>query len=81
MRNYRLYFLDVNDRIIRAEIVSGADDTAAVAAAVERDHAHFIEMWEGTRRVGSVDPLTGQLVDIRSRPDPTVGGSSRRSLA
>ena len=56
MADYRLYFLNANNRIVRAEDLDCADDAAAVAAAQALDHAASIEIWNRRRLVGRVDP-------------------------
>jgi hypothetical protein len=81
MHHFRLYFLDSHGRILRAEDYCGDDDASALAEAVRRDHADYIEIWQGTRKAGSVDPITGQLVQVRSTGQGTTARSSRQSLS
>ncbi|MDO9486749.1 MAG: hypothetical protein Q7J32_00105 [Sphingomonadaceae bacterium] len=57
MPEYRLYFLNEGDRIIRAEDLDCADDDAAVAAALALDHAAVVEIWNRQRLVTRVKPL------------------------
>jgi hypothetical protein len=56
MRHYRLYFLGVHGRFIRAEDINVADDVAAIQTARDLDHANCIEVWERTRQVAIVRP-------------------------
>ena len=56
MGNYRFYFLDRANKILRREDADCADDAAAVATAYDRDHAHSIEIWDGKRIVATVLP-------------------------
>lgn len=56
MTEYRLYFLNDADKILRREDVECADDAAAVALAYDHDHAQSIEIWEGKRVVATVLP-------------------------
>jgi len=56
MASYRVYLMDRNDRIIRAESLEANDDDAALAGA----HAlcshglPTVEVWLGRRRIGAV---------------------------
>lgn len=59
MVHYRLYFLNAAGNIIRANDIDVADDDAAKDAARILDHAHHIEIWTGTRKVGTVMPEKG----------------------
>ena len=54
MKDYRLYFMSAEDRILRAEDIECEDDAAALEAARVLDHAAVIEIWCGTRLVGRV---------------------------
>ncbi len=56
MADYRLYFLNDANKILRREDAECADDATAVALAAERDHAHAIEIWSGKRIVATVLP-------------------------
>ncbi|QYE34676.1 hypothetical protein KZX46_18265 [Polymorphobacter sp. PAMC 29334] len=56
MVEYRFYFLDHEDKILRREDAVCADDPSAVATATKRDHAHSIEIWAGKRIVATVLP-------------------------
>lgn len=61
MPEYRLYFLNDGDRIIRAQDLDCADDDAAIAAALALDHAAVIEIWNRRRLVSRVRPLAASL--------------------
>jgi hypothetical protein len=54
--DYRLYFHNAQGRFMRAEAISVADDEAAMAKALEIDHAHCIEVWQGPLKIGIVEP-------------------------
>jgi len=56
MPDYRLYFHNSEGHFMRAEAIDVADDEAALAKARELDHAHCIEVWQGKRKVGIVEP-------------------------
>lgn len=56
MPEYRLFFHGADGHFMRAETIDVADDGAAMAKAREIDHAHCIEIWEGARKVGVVEP-------------------------
>lgn len=60
MPEYRLYFLNAADKILRAEDLDCGDDSAAVEAAHALDHAAAIEIWSGRRLVARVDPSGGR---------------------
>jgi hypothetical protein len=45
MGNYRAYFLDDQDHIIRAEVIFADDDEAAIEAAKPYVDGHDIEVW------------------------------------
>ena len=62
MPDYRLYFHGADGHFIRARAVSVAGDGEALAKAREIDHAHCIEVWQGRRKVGLVEPA--------ERPEP-----------
>ncbi|MDO6414170.1 hypothetical protein Q4F19_07235 [Sphingomonas sp. BIUV-7] len=61
MHHFRLYFLDPDGRILRAENYSGDNDASAVAEAIRQDHPGYVEIWQGTRRAASINPDTGQV--------------------
>lgn len=52
--DYRLYLLDREGRIVRAEIIRCADDPEAVTAARHRaaEGPYSTELWFRSRRVG-----------------------------
>nr|WP_295659664.1 hypothetical protein [Polymorphobacter sp.] len=56
MEDYRFYFLDREDRILRREDTACIDDATAVATATRHDHAYSIEIWAGKRIVATVLP-------------------------
>jgi hypothetical protein len=56
MRDYRLYFLNAEARIMRSEVVTVETDADACAEAERLDHAYAIEIWEGARKVALVHP-------------------------
>ena len=56
MTHYRLYFHNAEGHFIRREEVDVADDEAALQAARDLDHAHCIEVWNLSRKVGDVFP-------------------------
>jgi hypothetical protein len=59
MPEYRLFFHNAEGGFMRAEVVDVADDASALAKARELDHAHCIEVWQGKRMVGTVEPEKG----------------------
>jgi len=57
MTEYRLFRLDATSRIMGPAIeLDLPDDDAAIAKAVEIDHAHTIEIWSRARLVSRVNP-------------------------
>jgi hypothetical protein len=57
MPEYRLYRLNEVGRLMGPSIeIDAPDDAAAIAKAVEIDHAYIIEVWSGARLVSRVDP-------------------------
>lgn len=56
MPSYRLYRLDVGDKIIDAIDFDGSDVASAKAEAIRVDHAEIIEVWCGTKMVARVNP-------------------------
>jgi hypothetical protein len=57
MSEYRLYRLNEVSRLLGPAIeIDVPDDAAAIARAVEIDHAYIIEVWSGARLVSRVDP-------------------------
>jgi hypothetical protein len=57
MPEYRLYRLKENGRLLGPSIeIDVPDDAAAIAKAIEIDHAYIIEVWCGARLVSRVDP-------------------------
>ena len=54
MISYRLYFLNEQGRIIRADNISAEHDAGAREAAIQLDHAFEVEIWEKSRKVGTV---------------------------
>jgi hypothetical protein len=56
LRDYRLYFLNSQARIVRSEVVSVLTDAEACAEAERLDHADAIEIWEGARKVALIHP-------------------------
>jgi hypothetical protein len=55
MAVYLLYCLRRDGHIQRGQSVECDDDDQALARAAELKHAHGIEVWRNTRRVGLVD--------------------------
>ena len=54
---YRLYELDEGDHILKAESLEFPSDAEAVAAAQDRAGPHGVELWQGSRRIGRVEPI------------------------
>ena len=55
MGHYRVYCLDVEDKIASADWIDAKDDAAAVKAVSKRFPRRKCELWDGPRLVGSVD--------------------------
>ena len=61
MTSYRLYRLDGAGRITgAAELIEGADDDEAVAAARALGHSGVCELWQGRRFVTRVSSAQSQ---------------------
>jgi hypothetical protein len=57
MPTYRIYTLTNNDRVAApARPVNCADDAAAIQNARQWLDGHVIEVWDGGRLVGRLDP-------------------------
>ena len=56
MREYRLYFLDKDDHVLRAVDLTCDDDGEAIAASAEHRHSHAKELWELARLVCRLEP-------------------------
>ena len=55
MQEYRLYFIDPSDRINGAVELYCTDDAEAVQRAMTRvDGVHWLELWQGARRVSQI---------------------------
>jgi len=54
MPSYRLYFLNEQGRILRADNIIADHDDAARRTARLLDHSFEIEIWEQSRKVDSV---------------------------
>jgi hypothetical protein len=61
LRDYRLYFLNGEARIIRSEVVTVPTDADACSEAERLDHADAIEIWEGARKVALIHPRGSEL--------------------
>jgi hypothetical protein len=64
--HYRLYFQNAAGHFMRAKDVEADDDTAARDAARQLDHAHWIEIWTGTRMAGIVAPSAPAGLNIQA---------------
>jgi hypothetical protein len=51
---YRAFILDDQNRIVRAEVLSAADDEAAIDAARPFWEDADLEIWRGSRRIARV---------------------------
>jgi hypothetical protein len=58
MKDYRLFLLDKDGRIVSGHTMTCADDEAAVAAAREIWPNQTRELWNLARRVGLLEPET-----------------------
>lgn len=56
MPEYRLYRLHVDDSVFDRVDYIGPDDAAAIAEAIRIDHAEYVEIWNGVRKVTRVAP-------------------------
>ena len=71
MGDYRIYWLDVNNHIVRAENLTAATDAEAQgvaevqgAAEVQLWAAGAIEVWRGTARIARIEkPQKVRLLD------------------
>lgn len=56
MQHYRVYKLSERDgRIIKGKDVEARDDVAAIREAEADDDCPVCEVWQGAKKVGSVD--------------------------
>jgi hypothetical protein len=59
MADYRIYTLGKRDhKIVNARIIEATTDAEALAAAKELRSDNDLEVWTGTRRVGTVKAKT-----------------------
>ena len=58
MREYRLYFLDKDDHVLRAVDLTCDDDGQATAASAEHRYTHAKELWGLARLVCRLEPST-----------------------
>jgi hypothetical protein len=62
MPEYRLYRLNASGRLLGPSVdIDVLDDAAAIAKAIEADHAFIIEVWLGSRLVSRVDSSRGGI--------------------
>jgi hypothetical protein len=65
LREYRVYKKRADGRSIGLpDVIACASDKEAIAQARRRITDHSVEIWEGRRRVASLDPS-----DAPNRPD------------
>jgi hypothetical protein len=65
MANYRLFFIGLDDHIMKAEVVDCPTDSDAVAIARASCAEHpAVEIWEGARKVDRVDADTTAVSDV-----------------
>jgi len=54
MSHYRLYLLDKDGHFVRAVDLDCQDDEEALERVAAHKHRHGMELWQGSRQVGSI---------------------------
>ena len=60
MEEYRAYFVGRDGHFIGFEPIVCADDAAAIESAKRLVNRHGIELWNGARLVGRLEPMRKQ---------------------
>lgn len=55
MHTFRAFFLDANNKIVRAEVLAVENDDEALAAALAFSTENGLEVWQGSRRIATID--------------------------
>lgn len=55
MNTFRAFILDANNRIVRAEVLAVTNDDEAIAAALVFAAENGLEVWQGSRRIATID--------------------------
>jgi hypothetical protein len=55
LNTFRAFILDANNRIVRAEVLAVTNDEEAVAAALALSAENGLEVWQGSRRIATID--------------------------
>ncbi len=56
MNEYRLYFLDKENHVVRREEFQQADDEQAIAHAKQFLDGKALELWSGARLINRLEP-------------------------
>lgn len=55
MNTFRAFILDAKNRIVRAEVLAVTNDDDAIAAARIFSAGNGLEVWQGSRRIATID--------------------------
>jgi hypothetical protein len=58
MAEYRIYYLDPDNHILRAEEFERADDAVAKTVARSSAYRYPVELWSKDRCIGRFEPLS-----------------------
>jgi hypothetical protein len=65
--HYRIYLLSEQGRIERATDLDCPDDSAAISVLIKHRHQYNIELWQGSRRVRTFDPVARPLKSAEAK--------------
>jgi hypothetical protein len=65
---YRLYELDDGDHVLKAHSLEFTGDAEAMAAARARAGVRALELWQGARRIGRIEPRRPEPASAQPSP-------------
>jgi hypothetical protein len=58
MQSYELRFLGPDNHVVTAKLIESADDASAFMAAQQQVNGQAIEVWQGTRFIATIEPIS-----------------------